>query len=108
MKFPLLKKNRSKNNLHIVSDIDLITKNPDPSLSEAFKSARINLIYTLAQTEAKVLLIGFDLRKPRMHTYLGVKNKEGLANHLGGFSSIDSQGKKPGYSHTYSDYYYYK
>ncbi|MBO5733648.1 MAG: CpsD/CapB family tyrosine-protein kinase [Clostridia bacterium] len=122
MQFPFSKKN-SKHNLHVISDADLITKNPDASLSEALKAARINLMYTLsedeeekgkallvtsafsaegktttcinlaatlAQTEAKVLLIDADLRKPRIHSYLGVKNQEGLANHLGGFSSIES------------------
>jgi len=121
MQFPFFKKN-SKHHLHQISDADLITKNPDVSLSEALKAARINLMYTLsedeekgkallitsafsaegktttsinlaatlAQTEAKVLLIDADLRKPRMHSYLGVKNHEGLANHLGGFSSVES------------------
>ena len=119
MHFPLLK--RKQSGLHILSDADLIIKNPDPSLAEAFRAARINLMYTLAdiedkkailvtsalsaegktttcinlavtiaQTETRVLLVDADLRKPRVHTYLGVKNKEGLANHLGGFSSIES------------------
>ena len=117
----LFKKGK-KQDLHITSDRDLITKNPDPALSEALKSARINIMYTLsdeeesgktllvtsafsaegktttcinlavtlAQTESKVLLIDADLRKPRIHSYLGVKNKAGLANHLGGFADIES------------------
>lgn len=121
MRIPFLNKNSSEH-LHILSDSDLITKNPNPALSEAFKAARINLMYTLsdleekgkaflvtsafsaegktttcinlavtlAQTEAKVLLVDADLRKPRIHTYLGIKNKEGLANHLGGFATIES------------------
>lgn len=50
----------------------------------------INLATTLAQTESKVILVDADLRKPRVHTYLGAKNKAGLANHLGGFSEIES------------------
>lgn len=50
----------------------------------------INLAAVLAQIEAKVLLIDADLRRPRVHTYLGVKNTEGLANHLGGFAPIDT------------------
>lgn len=49
----------------------------------------INLAATLAMTEAKVLLIDADLRKPRIHSYLGVKNAEGLANYLGGFAKVD-------------------
>ncbi len=121
MQFKLFNKKAKKRNLHITSDADLITKNPNAALSEALKATRINLMYTLsedeggkaflvtsafsaegktstcinlaatlAQTEAKVLLVDADLRKPRIHAYLGVKNKDGLANHLGGFASIES------------------
>ncbi len=120
MSFLFQRKNK-KRDLHKSSNMDLITKNPDPSLSEAFKAVRTNIMYTLsnvdggktvlvtsafsaegktttsinlaatlALTEARVLLIDADLRRPRIHTYLGVKNTEGLANHLGGFSEISS------------------
>lgn len=118
MQFPFKKKKR----LHIASDKNLVVKNPDPLLSEALKTARINIMYTLsdeeegaktllvtsafsaegktttainlattmAETEAKVLLIDADLRRPRVHEYLGVKNKDGFSNHLGGFADIDT------------------
>lgn len=117
----LLETLKKKNNKHILSSADLITKNDDPMLTEAIKAARTNLIYSLAnteggkcvvitscqaaegktttcinmavslaQTEARVLLIDADLRRPRTHTYLGKKNKEGLANHLGGFCDLDA------------------
>lgn len=50
----------------------------------------INLAVSLAQTEARVLLIDADMRCPRMHTYLGLENKEGLANFLSGFADLES------------------
>ena len=113
---------RKNKSLHVASDKYLIAKNSDPILSEALKSARINIMYTLsdegdgakmlmvtsafsaegktttsvnlattlAQTQSKVLLIDADLRRPRVHEYLDVKNINGLSNHLGGFSEIES------------------
>ena len=50
----------------------------------------INLAVSLAQTESRVLLIDSDLRRPRIHTYLNIKNKEGLANYLGGFCELEA------------------
>ncbi len=121
MNFPFSKKNNGGDGLHILSDADLIIKNPNNMLSESLKAIRMNLMYTLsdeeggkallvtsafsaegktttcinlaaslAQTDAKVLLIDADMRKPRIHTCLGVKNTAGFANHLGGFADIDS------------------
>lgn len=106
---------------HAISDVDLITKKPSSSLSEALKALRTNLMYTLAeiqgsktmmitsafsaegktttciniaatlaQVRTKVLLVDADLRRPRIHTYLEVKNGHGLANHLGGFATVES------------------
>lgn len=109
-------------NLRSDSNNNLITKNPDPILSEALKTARINIMYTLsdeeaggktlmvtsafssegktttsvnlattlAQTQSRVLLIDADLRRPRVHDYIGVKNTSGLSNHLGGFADVDA------------------
>jgi capsular exopolysaccharide synthesis family protein len=42
----------------------------------------INLAITFAQTGARVLLIDGDLRKPRIHQYLGVVKSEGLSTVL--------------------------
>jgi len=57
--------------------------------AEGKTSTCINLAATLALTEARVLLVDADLRRPRVHTYLEVKNTTGLANHLGGFCKIE-------------------
>lgn len=106
---------------HISSDNGLILKSSNPALTEALKSARINLMYalsnedagkcvlitsaspsegkttscvnlavSLAQTECRVLLIDTDMRRPRIHQCLDMKNKAGLANYLGGFSELSS------------------
>lgn len=49
----------------------------------------INLAITFAQMGAKVVLIDCDLRKSRIHRYLGVNRKAGVTNHLCGLSTID-------------------
>lgn len=119
MRFPFMKQRKS---LHIASEKNLVVKNPDPVLSEALKTARINIMYTLsdegegaktllvtsafsaegktttainlattlAQTQAKVLLIDTDLRRPRIHEYMGVKNTDGFSNLLGGFADVET------------------
>ncbi len=46
----------------------------------------INLAITFAQTGAKVLLIDCDLRKARIHRYLGQTRNTGVSNILCGFA----------------------
>ncbi len=58
--------------------------------SEGKTTTTINLAITMAKTESRVLLIDADLRRPRLHTYLEIQNKEGLANFLGGFCEAES------------------
>ena len=54
----------------------------------------INLALSFAQTEAKILVIDADLRKPKIHTYLNCDNSVGLTNVLAGFTDIESAIKK--------------
>lgn len=49
----------------------------------------INIAITFAQTGAKVLVIDGDMRKSKVHRYMGVDNKLGLSNVLGSFSTLD-------------------
>lgn len=48
----------------------------------------VNLAITFAQTGAKVIIIDADLRKPKIHRYIGVGNGAGLSNFLGGFAKL--------------------
>jgi capsular exopolysaccharide synthesis family protein len=89
-----------------------VVKNPGSTLSESFRSVRTNLKYfvkdarcpvisisstistegktfisvnlaaILAMSGKKVLLIGLDLRKPRIHRIFNLKNETGLTNFL--------------------------
>ena len=42
----------------------------------------LNLAMTIALSNKRVILLGLDLRKPKMHKYLGVENSKGLTNYL--------------------------
>lgn len=54
----------------------------------------LNLALSFAQTEAKVLVIDADLRKPKVHTYLNLENNIGLTNVLAGLDDISTAIKK--------------
>ncbi|WP_035362254.1 GumC family protein [Dyadobacter alkalitolerans] len=42
----------------------------------------LNIAAALAILDKKVLILGLDLRKPKVHEYMGVSNKVGLSNYL--------------------------
>lgn len=89
-----------------------VIENPGSTIAESFRSVRTNLKYfvkdikcpvisvsstitaegktfisinlasIIAMSGKKVLLVGLDLRKPRIHKILGIRNKEGLSDFL--------------------------
>ena len=56
--------------------------------SEGKSTVAANLALTLTQTDAKVLFIDTDLRKPVQHKVFKLKNKLGLSTLLGGLHSF--------------------
>ena len=48
-----------------------------------------NLASILAKANKRVALVDFDLHKPRVHTYMGVKNERGASNMLIGKASLE-------------------
>lgn len=101
-------------------DILTVAESPGSTLAESFRSLRTNLKYfvkdvncpVISVTSAitgegktfisanlasiialggkKVLLVGLDLRKPRMHKILGVNNETGLSTLLSGQEEISN------------------
>ncbi|MFK7920610.1 MAG: polysaccharide biosynthesis tyrosine autokinase [Bacteroidia bacterium] len=49
----------------------------------------VNLAQVMAANGQKVLLIGADIRKPRVHKYIDVRNKMGLTNYLANKASVE-------------------
>ncbi len=58
-----------------------------PVAREGKSTTSLNLAITFAQTGARVLVIDADLRCPKLHSYLSLKNDVGMAQYLGGFKS---------------------
>lgn len=117
--------NKSSENLskrerkYIEPSINILNESTPFYISEAFKAARTNLIFSLvssknkiitissacpaegkstvalnlaiamSQTTAKVLLIDADLRKPILHKRLFLSNENGLSSILGGFTFFE-------------------
>jgi len=96
-----------------------VMANPGSALSESFRSIRTSLRYFIRETRnpviavtstissegktfistnlaavtallgKKVLLVGLDLRKPRIHKILGIDNEEGMSTYLSGGCDYD-------------------
>ena len=58
------------------------TKNSTSSNAELFRLLRTNLQFMLGMLDKRVLLIGVDIRKPRLAQYLDLQPKAGLVNFL--------------------------
>ncbi len=114
-------KNRKQEDIHSISS-DLKFK-----ISEAYKSIRTNIVFSLikkecktivftsanpaegkstisvniaislAQTEAKVLLIDADLRRPTVYRFLGLSNTPGITNLLSGMNTMEEIVHKTAY-----------
>lgn len=56
--------------------------------AEGKTTSTLNLGIVFAQVDARVLVVDADLRRPKIHQYLGEKNKEGLADYLAGFAGL--------------------
>ena len=52
--------------------------------SEGKTTTAINTAITLAQSDADVVIVDCDLRRPRLHNYFELENTQGLTNYLSG------------------------
>jgi polysaccharide biosynthesis transport protein len=52
--------------------------------SEGKTTTAINTAVTLAQSDAEVVIVDCDLRRPRLHSYFDLENTQGLTNYLSG------------------------
>ena len=58
--------------------------------SEGKTTTAINTAITLAQSDADVVIVDCDLRRPRLHTHFGLENMHGLTNYLSGDKNTEN------------------
>lgn len=58
--------------------------------SEGKTTTAVNTAITLAQSDADVVIIDCDLRRPRLHSYFDLENTKGLTNYLSGERNTDN------------------
>jgi len=68
-----------------------------PSPGEGKTTTCANIAITFAQTDAKVLMIDADLRKPKLHKIFALSAQPGLTNLLSGFSDYSEVIRKTDY-----------
>jgi len=65
-----------------------------PLQSEGKSVTCANLATAMAQTDAKVIILDADMRKPSQHKVFKISNIEGLSSILGGFSEVSKMIRK--------------
>jgi capsular exopolysaccharide synthesis family protein len=58
--------------------------------SEGKTTTAINTAITLAQSDADVVIVDCDLRRPRLHTHFNLENTSGLTNYLSGDKNTEN------------------
>ncbi len=60
-----------------------------PGIAEGKSTVASNLAFSLGQADKKVILVGADLREPKLHHLLDIDNRRGLSDLFRGTASMD-------------------